>query len=107
MIPFTSLTRRPDSPVPGAAPCALRTWGVYLVAGLVTVILVAGALFWLATWTLYGYMPPFKDVLGAILAETSRGLFIGAGLLGGAVVLRVLSGIGQRFVEPHSRRWSR
>ena len=37
VIPFTSLTRRPDSPVPGAAPCALRTWGVYLRVALLVV----------------------------------------------------------------------
>ena len=70
---------------------------VYLVAGLIAAMVAGGALFWLATWTLYDYLPPFDDTLGAVLAETSRGLFIGAGLMGVLAVLRVLQRIGRRF----------
>ena len=56
-----------------------------------------GALFWLATWTLYDYKPVFDDTLGAVLAEVSRGIFIGAGLMASLVVLRALLGIGRLF----------
>ena len=76
------------------APLASK---VYLVVGLVAAMVAGGALFWLATWTLYDYLPPFEDTVGAVLAETSRGVFIGAGLMGSLLVLRVLQGIGRRF----------
>ena len=67
---------------------------VYLVAGWIAAALAAAALFWLATWTLYDYMPPFEDTVGAVLAETSRGMFIGVGLLGVLIALRVVRGLG-------------
>lgn len=68
---------------------------VHLVAGWIAATVAAGALFWLATWTLYDYRPPLEDTVGAVLAETSRGFFIGSGLLGVLLVLRISAGIGR------------
>ena len=67
-----------------------RTGNALLLATLVVAMLAGTVLFWLATWTLYDHRPTFDDTLGAGLAETSRGLFIGAGLLGAVLAVRVL-----------------
>lgn len=70
---------------------------VYLAVGAITAAAAGGALFWLAMWILYDYLPALEDTLGAVLAETSRGLFTGAGLMAALVVLRALRAIGHRF----------
>ena len=70
---------------------------VCLVVGVIAAAAAGGALFWLATWTLYDYKPVVDDTLGAVLAEVSRGIFIGAGLMASLVVLRALQGIGRLF----------
>ena len=74
-----------------------------LVAGLVAAAAAATGLFWLATWTLYDYMPPLEDTVGAALAETSRGLFIASGLLAALVVLRLSHGLGRWLAERRHR----
>ena len=74
-----------------------------LVAALVVAAVAAAALFWLATWTLYDYMPPLEDTVGAVLAETSRGLFIASGLIAALVVLRVSHGLGRWLAERRVR----
>ena len=76
----------------------------YLVLGLVAVILAGAVLFWLASWTLADVRPSFEDTLGRALLETAGGLFIGAGLLGVLVAIRVLRAIERQFVEPRYRR---
>ena len=85
----------------GDGPLALLSSNIYLVAGWIAATVAAGALFWLSTLTLYDYKPGFEDTVGAILAETSRGLFIATGLLGVLVVLRLVERIAGRFGEQH------
>ena len=63
---------------------------VHLVWGWVGATVAASALFWLSTWLLYDYMPSFEDTVGAVMAETSRGLFVGAGLVGVLLALRAV-----------------
>ena len=91
------MERPPDNGAMAGGEGALAPLGstVCLVAGLIVAAAGAAGLFWLATWTLYDYMPPLEDTVGAALAETSRGLFIAAGLLSALVVLRVSQGLGR------------
>ena len=70
----------------------------FLVAGLIAVILVGAVLYWLAAWTLIDVRPSFEDTLGQALLETSSGVFIGAGLLGVLLAVRVLVAIERRFL---------
>ena len=95
--------RRPSTATgrQGDGPLALLASNVYLVAGWIAATVAAGALFWLSTLTLYDYRPGFEDTVGAVLAETSRGLFIATGLLGVLVVLRLVERIAGRFGERH------
>ena len=76
----------------------------FLVAGLIAVILVGAVLYWLAAWTLIDVRPSFEDTLGQALLETSSGVFIGAGLLGVLLAVRVLVAIERRFLEPRYRQ---
>ena len=90
----------------GDGPLALLSSNVYLVSGWIAATVTAGALYWLSTLTLYDYRPydyrpGFEDTVGAVLAETSRGLFIAAGLLGVLVVLRLVERVAGRFGERH------
>lgn len=81
----------------------------YLAVGVIASAAAGGALVWLAMWILNDhlpmfvdtrYRPPFRDTLGAVLAESSRGLFTGAGLMGSLVILRLLRAIGRRPGKP-------
>ena len=93
-----------ETPFGGEGALAPLQSTLCLLAGLVVAAVVAAGLFWLATWTLYDYMPPLEDTVGAALAETSRGLFIAAGLLATLVVLRVSHGLGRWLTERRTRR---
>ncbi len=76
----------------------------FLVAGLIAVMLAGSALYWLASWIIVDVRPSFEDTLGRALLETSGGLFIGAGLIGVLVAVRVLVAIERRFLEPRYRQ---
>ena len=69
----------------------------YVVAGLLATVIAAAILWWLAAWTNFDARPSFEDTLGVALAETSGGLFIGAGLIGALGVLRILRTIERRI----------
>ena len=77
---------------------------VCLAAGLITVLVAGAGLFWSGTWLIYDFRVSFEDTVATALVETSRGLFIGAGLLGVLGALRSLGGIGRLLLNSRHRR---
>ncbi len=81
----------------------LLTSTLYLVGGLVVVLIVGAAAYWVGTWIVVDVRPSLEDIVGRVLLQTSSGLFIGAGFVGVIGALRLVRGLERRVVEPYYR----
>lgn len=78
--------------------------GMVASAAALTAATVGAGLFWLATWMIYDHGVSLPDTVATALVETSRGLFVGAGLLAVAVVLRLVERVEGWLAVRRDRR---